>query len=114
MNNIFEYTEQRIGIIDEEIGRCESEERKRNLEVIKNNILTFMRKDFKIVNSRDVKCLGFDDLHHICVIVGNHWHSGRSVYYYNISQEEFDELMLSDNTVDDVERIFKDKSFKIL
>lgn len=107
MCNDLGYTIEKLEIIESEIGKCANEERKKNLEVIKENILKFMRADFKIINSRDVYSIGYDAEKKICVIHYNHFHSGQTLYYYNISHEQFDELLATDSIVLNVDRIFK-------
>lgn len=109
MDDLFRYTIERLEIIELELINCKDDNRRKNIETIKNNILTFMRKDFKIINSRDVVSVGYDPEKHICLIHYNHVHSGKSLYYQNITQEQFEELLKSDNISLDVDRIFSNK-----
>lgn len=85
------------------------EERVKALQVIKDSIIKFMRNNFKIINSRDIRTIGYDESKKICVIEYNHSHSGKSIYYYGVEQSEFDKLMLSDNVCEDAELLFVDK-----
>ena len=73
------------------------------------NKINKMRTDFKFVNGRDVRTIGYDPEHKICVIEYNHIHGGKSIYYYNVERNEFDKLMASENISDYAEEIFKDK-----
>lgn len=108
------YILEKFEIIESEIEKCVDEKRRNDLEIIKGNILKFMRTDFKIINSRDVYSIGYDPEHKICVIHYNHLHSGKTIYYHHISREQFDELMKSENTANDAERIFENKTTKII
>lgn len=109
---IWEYTLQRLCFIEDAICNAPNEERKKALAVIKENILKFMRTDFKIINGRDVRTIGYDKEKRICVIEFNHLHGGKSIYYYGVEQELFDKLMVSDNVGEDADLIFKDKVHK--
>lgn len=108
------YTIEKLEIIEDEIKKCVSEERKKNLEIIKENLLKFMRTDFKIINGRDVCSIGYDEEKCICVIHYNHLHSGKTIYYHHVTREQFDELNNSENTAQDAERIFNNKAIKII
>ncbi len=109
MKDVVGYTFERIAIIEDEIKRCDDKNRIESLITIKNNILKFMRLNFKIINSREIRTIGYDEPKKICVIEYNHSHSGKSIYYYGVEQHEFDKLMLSDNVCEDSEILFKDK-----
>lgn len=106
---IWDYTLQRLCFIEEAIGNAPNEERKTALVVIRDNILKFMRMNFKVINSREVRTIGYDTDKSICVIEYNHTHGGKTVYYYGVSQEQFDILMSSDNISEDADVLFKDK-----
>jgi hypothetical protein len=106
---IWEYTLERLCFIEDAIGNAANEERKNALLIIKENILKFMRMNFKVVNSREVRTIGYDTEKKICVIEYNHSHSGKTVYYYDISQEQFDILMKSEDISKDADFLFKDK-----
>jgi hypothetical protein len=59
-----------------------------------------VRNNFKIVNSRNVKTIGYDEARKICVIHYNHVNSGKTIYYH-IEPEEFDKLMASNDIARD-------------
>ena len=73
-----------------------------------------MRDNFKIINSRYVSTIGYDPEHSICVISYVHIHGGKSVYYYNVSQEQFDELKESKNIANDAEKILGNVNKEII
>ena len=64
-----------------------------------------MRNNFKIINSRYVHTIGYDEIHKICVIAYNHIHGGKNVYYGNVTQEQFDKLKTSEDIARDAELI---------
>lgn len=68
-----------------------------------------MRTDFKFINGRDIRTIGYDPEHKICVIECNHIHGGKSLYCYNVERDEFDKLMISDNISDDAENLYINK-----
>lgn len=68
-----------------------------------------MRTDFKIVNGRDVRTIGYDPEHKICVIEYNHINGGKSRYYHNVEKNEFDIVFSSNDISTCAEEIFKDK-----
>lgn len=106
---IWEYTLERLLFIEEAISNSPTESRKENLKIIKENILKFMRMNFKVINSREVRTIGYDTEKNICVIEYNHTHGGKTVYYYGVNQDQFDILMKSDNISNDADFLFKDK-----
>lgn len=71
----------------------------------KKKLAKAMRDNFKIIHSRHVNTIGYDHEHKICVIAYNHIHGGKNVYYYNVSQEQFEELKSTDDIAENAERI---------
>ena len=99
-------------MINDVIEKCENEERISALNLIKDSIIKFIEMDpykidFKIINGRNVKTIGYDSINNICVIQYNHIHNGQSIYYYGVKREQFDELLKTDDICKFAETVFE-------
>ena len=66
-----------------------------------------MRENYKHINGREVRDIGYDPEKKICVIQFNHVNCGKRVYYHDVEQTQFDELLKSDHIAKDAETILK-------
>ena len=73
----------------------------------KRKVVSKMRDNFKVVNGRDVTSIGYDAHLKICVIAYNHKKNGKSIYYYNVTQEQFDKVFNSTDIAAMAETVFE-------
>lgn len=52
-----------------------------------------MRDCFRVINSREVKTIGYDPIVKILVVAYNHINSGKTDYYYGVSREQYDKII---------------------
>lgn len=45
--------------------------------------------NFSIINSRDVRIIGYDPEKGICIVWYNHLRGGKNVYYHGVTEEEY-------------------------
>ena len=73
------------------------------------NKINKMRTDYKFINGREIKEIGYDPENKICVIHYNHYKSGMTEYYHDVEQSDFELLKASSWAVKTAEIIFKNK-----